>query len=452
MRKNNKQIFVLLLCVLTSAVYGQNPISLPLQSKAGEKITGVIADPVLDVYINPAMMKFDKFTIFTGGTIDDLNAPSKLDLPLNNSFLYIFVPFRTWSFGVMADGQLKDNIMGFNQDLIHAPLYDHEYYNLNFLLNKQLFSKINLGISCLYRNAPNSDIDNYIHTDYLLNSVYAPDKFAGGYKSFDVKAGLQIKLLPSLSVLPSITWSQISKKQYNKEYKAIYPNFKATFNGITDTTTYIDNYNFLPFDFKYPSYDILIKWNLKNILFRFQGNYHTYEFTEKYVNESNEYHQIYDPSTTEHYTYTEYEKNVYQKDKKLSKYALKFGADIPLGDYFNVYLAYHHQIGKTTRPDTDPKYYRHEYGDKLQMFTSALQYKLSTKMFLYYSISYNSIQNLAQNSHSRSVVIYDRYHYKFSDYYLGFEYQFIKHLKGFLLINNVPYIPELISFQLQYEL
>ena len=188
--------------VFINMAFAQQPVSLELQSKAGEKITGVIADPVMDAWLNPAMMDYQSLTVYTGGTFDDTDAPDELDLPLNNSHFYVFLPLKSWTLGAMADGQLHNNYFDFQSpwwDL--DEVYNHRYQNMALQINKQLTPELNLGFAWQRQEFEKTEPgDRYI--DESFEAMYHLTNIGPQYTLNTVKAGLRYQISPDLSINP----------------------------------------------------------------------------------------------------------------------------------------------------------------------------------------------------------------------------------------------------------
>ncbi len=283
----NKFWFLLtILLFVCKSVYSQQPVSLELQSKAGEKILGTIADPITDSYINPAMMDFEKPTIYSGARFTRIEELDNISQSyFDQQHLYIFIPYKSWSFGIMADKII--NTIYFDTYYYENPNLDHINEKYVFSISKKLSTNHSLGLSLEYQKRNNTydeynTIYNYTGNEYILDPLY---KIQGDMGIKKLTIGGKLKFKKKLYICPSFSYSLVNKELYNNQYTIrsksnyIY-NYNDFYVKFYDSISY-NNDNYPAFNFPQSTFSLIGSYNIhKNIKTRFWGNYNKLKYTE----------------------------------------------------------------------------------------------------------------------------------------------------------------------------
>ncbi len=434
----------------TNILLAQSPVSLELQSKAGERITGAIADPIMDSYLNPAMMDFDHFTLFTGGKYDEKGEPDKLHLPLNGTHLYMFMPYKSWNLGVMLDGQLLDNYTGFNNNLFYQKEFNHKFYNATFTISRYLSPKIKAGLSYQMQKSENYNFDKYINY-YTMTSIYNRYKTAGKSISHIARVGFEYKFHPNFSIVPGIKIENYQRKESTGQESrvAYFKDFSSSSDQLSVTLN--DFYVFKPLNCTIPEYNLLLNYETSLIRFRLQGDYEKYNFKERFEYTYSEYNPdwYFDPENPENKTNTYTVKPNTEKD--ISTFTISTGAEIPIQNVLTLCWAYQYKNGKTQNLKRSSDHYLYEYGDKEQNLSFAFLLALTPKLKLNFTYTKSKIENDPQ-------VSYPNTDYEINDYKLeqdnttfGFSYKINNMFNCNFLAGKVSNGLSFAGLQLQYS-
>ncbi len=446
-------------------LWAQTPISLQLQSKAGDRITGVIADPIMDSYLNPAMMDFDHLTIFTGarynkiGTYNDIS-----NTYIDSEHLNVFLPIKSWNVGLMADKKVASvyNEYDYYSEPKLKPRLDDKYNSCLLLLNKKINTRIGIGISFQYleRDNPNSYTYwtlNYTGNEKILDPLL---NIEGNSKEFKGKLGGKIKINEKLILNPVLGISTFQKKAY-RQIESIN-NYWNTLSTFEDFYYTIHERYYLSTDispelsFETYKLGIQLDWQInEKSKSRFIFNYFKMDYYQEYYYSTwiKDTYRTYPQDTIQ--TDEDYRYTHRTKDNSIRNINVGAGVEFNIFNKMNNYLTFvitnylrkSKEIGtyKYFYQEQDSTSERNSYSDsKLHDGVIQLSYGFSFKLTNSTKFTYSIYSEVISLSYEIETKNFDC---------LGLQFTLSDHLQGQMLLSREFFNdPSFISMQFKYEI
>ena len=280
----------------------------------GSDASGLIADKLIDPYLNPAELFPGGFEIYCGGSFDiDTATPTKfLYAPVNNFHFYLFNQFKRMNYSV----QIDEKVLRSRMSTIRGTDFSR-VKSIRSIINRDLTQKIRIGILFGY-DYYDGKIDDDSYTEILDSTKIHSNDLTTASHFYRICLGATYKILNPIKIGFSYSYNKKADNGYVWDTGFSYPDYIYLRREETSLS------NVQSYTYHFPEYAFRLKWrfNEKSSL-SIYGNYQDLKYTtSKHI----------DSRSLDHYTqidvsdieYTQEENIITQEKNKI----IRFGAGV----------------------------------------------------------------------------------------------------------------------------